>query len=48
MKDDAKFNKDLTEAITQLEETFGTVIQQMSSSVLQAAQLMTRSIEMLS
>ena len=48
IKDDAPFHKDSTGAITQLDETFAMVIQQMSSSVLQVAQLMTRSIEMLS
>ena len=48
IKDDAPFHKDSTGVITQLDETFAMVIQQMSSSVLQVAQLMTRSIEMLS
>ena len=47
-KEDAQFKRDMAEAIRQSNETFATAIQQMSMSIMQVAQGMARSMEMMS
>ena len=47
-KEEAQFKKDIAEAIRQSNQTFGQCMQQMSMSILQVAQGLTRSVELMS
>ena len=47
-KEETQFKRDIAEAIRQSNETFGQSMQQMSMSILQVAQGLTRSVEMMS
>lgn len=47
-KEDAQFKRDIAEAIRQSNETFAQTMQQMSNSILQVANGLTRSVEMMS
>ena len=47
-KEDAQFKRDIAEAIRQSNETFAQTMQQMSMSILQVANGLTRSVEMMS
>lgn len=46
-KEDKQFKKDIAEAIRLSNETFGQCMQQMSMSILQVAQGLTRSVEVM-
>lgn len=47
-KEDSEFKKNIAEAIRQSNETFGQCLQQMSMSIQQVAQGLTRSVEIMS
>ena len=47
-KEEAQFKKDIAEAIRQSNQTLGQCMQQMSMSILQVAQGLTRSVELMS
>ena len=47
-KEDAQFKRDIAGAIRQSNETFAQTMQQMSMSILQVANGLTRSVEMMS
>ena len=47
-KEDAHFKRDMAEAIRQSNETFATAMQQMSMSIMQVAQGMSKPMEMTS
>ena len=47
-REEAQFKKDIAEAIRQSNQTLGQYMQQMSMSILQVAQGLTRSVELMS